>query len=110
MSKNFMENSEQKLTLEQQVDLAREFVRATDDRDRLLEQYPDFDDLTVFVNGSPSNRELYEELERVASKAIKDFDEKVIDKDTLVKHLRDMGENTLVDIVARRAKYLKSKR
>lgn len=110
MSENFEPKPEQELTIEEQVELAREFVRATDDRNRLLENYPDFDDLAVFVDGSPENRELYEELEKAASKAIKEFDEKVKDKDTLAQHLKGMGENTLGEIVARRAKYLKSKR
>jgi len=107
MSENFEPKPEQELTIEEQVELAREFLRATSDRNQLTEQYPDFDDLAVFVDGSPSNRELYEELERVASKAVSEFDEKVKDKDILVKHLREIGENGLADIIERREKNLK---
>lgn len=107
MSKVFELKPEQELTIEEQVGLAKEFLRATSDRNKLTERYPDLDDLAVFVDGSPSNRELYEELERVAGKAVNEFDENVKDKDVLVKHLREIGENGLADIIERREKNLK---
>lgn len=90
---------EQELTLEQQVDLAQKLADANHRRDRLFDQYPDFDDLTVFADGSPENRKLLEDLEREAAEARKVFDEKVVNKLWLVKHLRETNKDELAKMI-----------
>lgn len=87
----------QELTLEEQVNLARVLNEAVDNRNALTRNYPDWDDLIVFVNASPENRSHYEGLERVANDARDKFDKMTVDKKALVEHLKKIGESDLAD-------------
>ncbi len=107
MSENFEQKSEQELTIEDQVGLAKEFKRATDARNDIWRIYPEMDDMSVFLDSDPKNREEYEMLEKEASKAVHDFDDKVKDKQILVSHLRKVGEDELAEIIERRERNLK---
>ena len=98
-NEKFNEKSEKEPTLDEQVSLARELDDANQRRNRVFEQYPDFDDLVVFADGSPDNRKLLEDLEREAAEARDKFDKGVIDKKALAKHLRDIGENRLAEMI-----------
>ncbi len=89
----------QELTLEEQVNLAEELRRAVDQRNVLESNYPDWDDLIVFVDSDPENRKEYERLWRESNEARKIFDEKVANKLWLAKHLREIGKDGLADMI-----------
>jgi len=91
---------EHELSIEEQTNLAQELSEANSNRNALLEQYPDWDDLIVFVNGSHENRKHYEELEKAANEAREKLNVNVADKSALVGHLRETGENELADEIA----------
>ncbi|MEK7117960.1 MAG: hypothetical protein AAB861_04305 [Patescibacteria group bacterium] len=92
-----MEGPQQEPTLEEQVSLAKTLSEAVDRRNFLTEHYPELDDLSVFVNASAENRNLYEGLEDAANRAREAFDKAVLNKNKLVEHLRKIGENKLAD-------------
>ena len=96
-----MEEQEQEPTIKEQVDLAKALCEANDRRNTFTKPYPDFDDLSVFVNSSAENREEYERLEREANEAWGRFDKKVTNKDMLIKHLREAGEEQLADRISK---------
>jgi len=100
-NEKYIEGLEQEPTIKEQVDLAKAICEANDRRNTLTEQYPDFDDLSVFVNSSPENRREYERLEQEANEAWKNFDKKVTNKDMLIKHLRETGEELLADRISK---------
>ena len=87
------------LSLDEQVRLAEELRQAVDRRNALESQYPELEDLSVFVNGSPENREEHDRLWREYDEARKLFDEKVINKLWLVKHLRETGKGELATMI-----------
>ena len=62
---------------------------------------PEVGILSVFVNSSPENRVKYERLEQEASDARKIFDEKITNKDILIKHLYEAGEKLLADRISK---------
>src|SRR3989338_6986734 len=92
------ETSEQ-LTIESQVDLAQELADANRRRDRVFDQYPDFDDLTVFADGSPENRKLLKDLADEAAEARKKFDQKVTNKLWLPEQLRGNGKKEVEEMI-----------
>jgi len=99
-NENYKEASEQEPTIKEQVDLAKALCEANDRRNSLTERYSNLDDLSVFVNSSPENLKGYERLEREANEAWEKFDKKVINKDMLIKHLREVGEEQLADRIS----------
>lgn len=99
-NENYMEGLEQEPTIQEQVNLAKVLCEANDKRNNLTEQYPELNDLSVFVNSSPENHNEYERLEQEANEALKTFDKKVANKNTLVKHLREVGEEKLADRIS----------
>jgi len=101
LNKKYIEGLKQELTIKEQVDLAKALCEANNRRNVLTKQYPDFDDLSVFVNSSPENRVKYERLEQEASDARKIFDEKITNKDILIKHLYEAGEKLLADRISK---------
>ena len=90
-------NSE--LTLGEQIDLAEKLKDAVDERNAIDSQYPDWDDLIVFVDSDPENRKEYERLWRESNEARKIFDEKVANKLELVKRLREIGNDRLASMI-----------
>src|SRR4051812_7666764 len=86
-------------TIEEQVHLAEELAEANSRRNHVFSQYPDFDDLVVFADGSPENRKLLEDLESEAAEARRVFDEKVANKLWLIKQLRESGKGGLATMI-----------
>ena len=89
----------QEPTIDEQVHMAEELQRAVLDRNVIEDQYPGLDDLTVFMDSDPKNREEYERLWREYDQARKSFDEKVVNKLWLVKHLREIGKDDVATMI-----------
>ena len=99
-NEKYRENPERHLTLDEQVKLARELSEAIDRRNALTGQYPNLDDLTVFINSSPENRSQFDALEQAANEARERFDKSVTDKDSLVTYLHEESDESLANRIA----------
>ncbi len=95
-----MEGQQNNFSLEEQLSLARKLYEAVQERNQFSTRYPGSDDLTVFLNASPENRQSYEEMERRANELRKEFDESVSDKRSIVEQLRSGGEDEIADMIA----------
>ncbi len=89
----------QEPTLEEQVRLAEELKEVIKRRNVVENAYPGMDDLSVFLDSDPENRKEYDRLWQEYNEARKVFDEKVINKLWLVKHLHEIGKDDLADMI-----------
>lgn len=92
---------EQELSLEQQVLLAQTLSEAVDARNNFTAGFGGFDDFADVHQHVGDNRAQYDALDKAASDARKELDEKVSDKKALVEHLRSIGENELAAKIGR---------
>ena len=90
---------EGKLPIEEQVSLAKKLAETVREANALSRQYPDMDDLAVFLDGSPDNRSMWEGLEKARSEAREELDREVPDKRALIDHLRERDEDKLADMI-----------
>jgi len=88
---------EQELSFEKQISLAKTLYDAVDARNEFTERLGGFDDFAAVHQYVDNNRAKYDALDNTFEDARKKFDELVTDKKALVEHLRNIGENVLVD-------------
>lgn len=86
-------------TMEEQVRLVQELEGAINRRNVVEDAYPSLEDLSVFLNGSPANREVHEQLWREYHEAVKKLDQAVSNKAFLAMYLRQSGQEGLALIV-----------
>lgn len=86
-------------TLEEQINLAEELRRTVDERNVIENQYPEMDDLSVFLDSDPEHRKEYDRLWQKFNETRRMFDEKVSNKLWLVQRLREIDKDDLADMI-----------